>query len=182
MTASNRFVVISGIPGCGKSTIGLALANRLDSPHLNKDDFLDSILDGIECPNEETRHRLSRAADQAFERAARSCAMAVLDSFWRHPAADITSGTPSKWLVAPEIHAVEVFCNCPPELAATRFLGRLRHKGHLDPAWSHESLVAQSRELLRALPLGVGTLIEVDTTDSVDADLLARRVRIALEV
>jgi len=32
------------------------------------------------------------------------------------------------------------------------------------------------------LPLGVGTLIEVDTTDSVDAKLLAAEIQIALDV
>ncbi len=181
MAVSHRFVVVSGIPGCGKSTVGRALAEHLDTPYLDKDEILESLFDGLECSSEETRHRLSRAADEEFESKALSCTRAVLDSFWRHPSADTQSGTPSGWLTAPEVHSVEVLCGCPPELAATRFLRRTRHVGHLDSAWNHASLVAQSRKLMHRLPLGGGALIEVDTTDTVDLKQLAAQVRIALE-
>ncbi len=181
MTARRQFVVVSGIPGCGKSTLGRALAERLDAPFLDKDDILEALFDGLGCSDAEARQRLSRASDRVLEAIAGRCSRAVLCSFWRHPLADTTSGTPSAWLRAPAIRAVEVFCNCRPELAATRFLERTRHAGHLDSAASHASLVAQSRELLRALPLGVGSTLEVDTNGSVDTDRLAERVRIALE-
>ncbi len=183
MAVSHRFVVVSGIPGCGKSTVGRALAEHLDAPYLDKDEILESLFDGLECSNEETRHRLSRAADQDFESKALSCTRAVLDSFWRHPSANTQSGTPSGWLTAPEVHSVEVLCGCPPELAATRFLKRTRHDvGHLDSTWNRASLVAQSRNLMHRLPLGVGALIEVDTTGTVDLEQLADQVRIALDV
>lgn len=182
MTVSHRFVVISGIPGCGKTTLGLALARHLDVPHLDKDAILESLFHETECFDAATRHRLSRAADREFETTALGCSLAVLDSFWRHPSAGTDSGTPSTWLTAREIHCVEVYCTCAPELAATRFLERRRHSGHLDSEWNHESLVAQSRKLALSLPLGIGTLIEVDTTDAVDSWQIAERVRIALDV
>ena len=101
MAVSHRFVVVSGIPGCGKSTIGRALAEHLDAPYLDKDEILESLFDGLESYQEETRHRLSRAADRDFESKALSCTRAVLDSFWRHPSADTQSGTPSGWLTGP---------------------------------------------------------------------------------
>ncbi|MAG34483.1 MAG: hypothetical protein CL908_26730 [Deltaproteobacteria bacterium] len=182
MEVSHRFVVVSGIPGCGKSTVGRALAEYLDTPYLDKDEILESMFDGLERSSEETRHRLSRAADQDFESKALSCTGAVLDSFWRHPSADTQSGTPSGWLAAPEIHSVEVLCGCPPELAAARFLRRTSHSGHLDSAWGHASLIAQSQDLMHMLPLGVGALIEVDTAGAVDLKQLAARVKVALEV
>ncbi len=182
MAVSYRFVVVSGIPGCGKSTVGRALAEHLDIPYLDKDEILESLFDGLECSDEETRHRLSRAADQQFQAKALSFTKAVLDSFWRHPLVGTRSGTPSGWLTALEVYSAEILCRCPPELAATRFLKRTRHVGHLDSAWDHASLVAQSRALMRWLPLGVGTLIEVDTTDTLDAKQIAAQVRIALDV
>lgn len=181
MTPIARFVVVSGIPGSGKSTLGRALAEHLGLPYLGKDAMLEALFDDVQCSDEETRHRLSREADRAFERVARSHSRAVLDSFWRHSRDDTDSGTPSAWLTVPEIHAVEVFCSCDPELAATRFLNRRRHHGHIDTAWDHASLVAQSRRLLNMLPLGVGTLIRLDTTNSFDTTSLAERVRIALD-
>ena len=181
MATSHRFVVVSGIPGCGKSTLGRALAQRLDTPFFDKDDILEALFDGLGCRDGEARQRLSRAADRVFESVARSCSKAILTSLWRHPSADATSGTPSGWLRDSNIRTVEVFCRCLPELAAKRFLERSRHEGHCDSAWSHATLVARARELATVLPLGVGTTIEVDTTDSIDTDMLAERVRTALE-
>lgn len=180
MTVFHRFVVVSGVPGCGKSTVGRALAEHLNTPYFDKDEILESYFGELECSNEETRHRLSRAADLDFQTKTLNCTRAVLDSFWRHPLADTQSGTPSSWLAAPEIHAVEVLCGCAPELAAKRFLERTRPVGHLDRAWDHASLAAQSRNLMRELPLGVGALIKIDTTNAVDFKQLAVQVKTAL--
>ncbi len=181
MTRLHRFVVISGVPGCGKTTIGHALADHLAIPHLDKDAILESLFDGVECSDEATRHQLSREADREFETIAQSYSSAILDSFWRHPSAEVSSGTPSAWLPAPEIYSVEVYCRCAPEISASRFLERGRHNGHLDFRWNQVFLVVQLRDLARTFPLGVGSFqIEVDTTDDVDTILLAEQVRIPL--
>jgi len=52
--------------------------------------------------------------------------------------------------------------------------------GHLDHKWDHASLVAQSHDLALEFPLGIGALIENDTTSAVDLQQLAAQVRIAL--
>ena len=182
MTVSHRFVILSGIPGCGKTTVGRALATHLEIPYVSKDDILESFLEDLESCNEKTRHRLSRSADQAFQARALNCEVAVLDSFWRHPLAETQSGTPSGWLISSEVHAVEVLCVCHPELAAMRFLERKRHIGHLDSAWNKASLVAQSQELMKSLPLGVGVLIKIDTTDALELGQLTAKVKNALDV
>jgi len=105
----------------------------------------------------------------------------VLCSFWRHPSSPERSGTPSNWLQVPEIRAVEVFCECSPDLAASRFLGRVRHAGHRDFNRNQASLAAQAEKLVQTLPLGVGAVIDVNTTDSVDLEWVAERVWKALE-
>ena len=182
MSSRSRLVVVSGIPGCGKSTLARQLAELLAFSYLDKDDFFDLLLHDSPVVDEETRHRLSRQADRDFERAARCQPEAVLDSFWRHPSAHTRSGTPSDWLMAPEFMTAEVFCSCPPEIAATRFLARTRHPGHLDSAWDTASLVDQSRRLLSDLPLGIGPMIEVDTTAEIDVPRIARRIRVLLQI
>lgn len=182
MSVSHRYVIVTGIPGCGKSTVGNRLAEHLNTTYIDKDEILESYFAQLESVDEGIRHRLSRAADKDFQSLALNCATAVLDSFWRHPSADTQSGTPSNWLETPEIHAVEILCKCAPELAARRFLRRSRHPGHLDTEWSHASLLKQSHKLNLELPLGVGTLIEVDTTHPVAMEHLATTVRSALYV
>ena len=59
------FVVVSGLPGAGKSTIGRVLADQLQVPCLDKDDFLDRLLKNSSDPQRE-RATLSRSADALF--------------------------------------------------------------------------------------------------------------------
>ena len=64
------FVVVSGLPGAGKSTIGRVLADQLRVPCLDKDDFLDRLLENSSDPQKE-RATLSRSADASFIECAR---------------------------------------------------------------------------------------------------------------
>jgi hypothetical protein len=68
---------------------------------------------------------------------------------------------------------VEVRCRCPRELALARYRGRLgRHPGHLDRHRSDDEL--WNDELLR--PLGIGPVLEVDTSADVDVAALVRAI------
>ncbi len=182
MDPPTQFVVMTGVPGCGKSTLGRSLAERLGLAYLDKDEILESLFDGLGCADGATRQHLSRVADLVFERIARALPGAVLDSFWRHPDSDASSGTPSQWLIDPSYRVLEVFCSCRSEIAATRFLDRARHPGHHDSAWTHEALVAQSSYLLSTLPLGLGLTVEIETSRPYDMESIAKRVASALEV
>jgi len=70
---------------------------------------------------------------------------------------------------------IEVRCRCPRELAQARYSARSerRHAGHLDNERPSEELWNEHH--LR--PLGLGPLIEVDTTAPVDVKPLADRIR-----
>ena len=73
---------------------------------------------------------------------------------------------------------VEVHCFCPPDEAARRYdargLGPQRHRVH---TWT--SLPDEVRAEYDG-PIGVGTVIEVDTVEPVDVEQVAARVRAAL--
>jgi thymidylate kinase len=78
---------------------------------------------------------------------------------------------------------VEVYCDCPVELASARFAARSRHPGHLDhlrtPA-DHESGLARLRESYCG-PLRVAdTVVTIDTAQPVDLDAVVELVRAAL--
>jgi shikimate kinase len=169
-------VVVSGLPASGKTTVGRALADQLSLPLLDKDEVLEALFDSLGCEDREQRYRLSRASDEVLLRLAASTEAAVLVNWWDHDAA------PARLLaIADEV--VEVYCDCPVEVAVARFAARRRHPGHLDhlrtPA-DHERVTARLRESFRG-PLGFSdTVVTIDTGGPVDLDAVVETVRAAL--
>lgn len=161
-----RYVIVTGLPASGKSTLGHAVAAALGLPMLDKDEILEALFDSLGVGDAEWRTRLSRAADEVLRRQTLSSHGAVLASWWRHPGSPEGSGTPSDWLRSLPGALLELHCVCKPEVAAERFLTRKRHEGHLDRFKSPTEIVAGFRQLATLGPLGVGRLVEVNTEQS----------------
>ena len=170
--SSARFVVVSGLPGSGKTTLGRALSERLGLPLIDKDDILECLFDVLGCTTFEERHRLSRAAYEVLFRMAATAGSAVLVNWWHHDTAPDRLRSLSDDLV-------EVFCECPVEVAMERFIARRRHPGHLDhlrtPADHAESARHFSSFYPGPLILG-GTVVKVQTDGTVDVDSLIDEV------
>lgn len=170
MRSTRRFVVVSGLPGCGKSTVGRRIAPLLELALFDKDDFLEQRFEAEPKIDSDLRFRLSRQADDDLRAAAESSRGAVLVSFWRREELSTTSGTPTRWLRAlPNV--IEVYCTCPPAIAAERFLARTRHQGHGDTTRNRDDLARQFKSYAALGPLRIGRLLHVDTVqpDNLDA-------------
>jgi predicted kinase len=170
---SVRRVVVSGLPGSGKSTLGRQVASRLGLAFLDKDHYLEALFDSE--PSTSDRTCLSRCADEQFIDDALNADRAVLVSFWRRPELSTTTGTPTEWLENLS-DVVELFCDCPPEVAARRFRARSRHRRHEDPLRTEDALVDQLTALAALGPLGVGKLVRVDTMKSVDIETVVESI------
>lgn len=169
-------VVVSGLAASGKTTVGQALSERLHLPLVDKDEILEALFDTIGCDDREQRYRLSRASDEVLYKLAKSAGTAVLVNWWDHESS-------LKRLRAISPSFVEVFCECPVELAAARFVARERHPGHLDrlrTSEEHEEGLHLMRESFRG-PLRLSEhLVTVDTSRAVDVEGLVARVRSAI--
>lgn len=162
------FVLVGGWPGSGKTTLSRALAASLGVDYLSKDDAKEALMDALGTPAtvEESR-RLGRAAVTVTLRLARGCRAAVIDSTWYPYAAPLVAA-----LAGP---LVELRCVLPVEVARSRYRARSRDRRHLDAVRTDAELWGDV-----VAPLGVGTLIEVDTEHPVQLARLTRRVREAL--
>jgi shikimate kinase len=171
---------MSGLPASGKSWLGAALAPLLGLELLDKDDFLEALYERDEIGDAAWRERLSRQSDELFRSATMAAGAALLVSYWRHPGRANGGGTPSDWLLALPGTLVEVHCQCPAELALDRFRRRVRHPGHLDRLRREVDLSAKFNGYAAHGPLGLDTVITVDTSVSHDAQTLAADIRSAV--
>lgn len=158
-----RFIVVTGLPASGKSTLGQAVAEALGLPFLDKDEILEALFESMGTGDADWRLRLSRAADLVLQRQAMRSHGAVLASWWKHPRSPFASGTSPFWLQALPGHLIELHCRCKAEVAVQRFFARQRHAGHLDDSrLEHEELL-KFQQAAEWGALGVGRLIEVNT-------------------
>ncbi|MGO4391264.1 AAA family ATPase [Variovorax sp. M-6] len=156
------FVIVSGLPASGKSTLARSLAQELDLPLLDKDDLLEALFPTTGVHDEAVRRDLSRRADTELQEAARRFQGAVVTSWWRHPSSTMDSGTLVEWLSSLR-RVVEVYCRCSPVVAASRFLARSRHPGHLDGLRTHAELLETFKRQASLGPLGLRRCVVVDT-------------------
>jgi cytidylate kinase len=172
-----RFIVVSGLPGSGKTTLARQLAPALNLPLIDKDEILDLLFDSKGVGDAKWRRTLSRESDAILQRETASLDGAVLVSFWRLAGMLADSGTPTEWLEGlSNAVVVNVWCNCKPETAARRFLQWKRHPGHLDSSASYEEVLASLRKLAGLGPLGIEPRIEVDTSQNPNLDDLLRYI------
>lgn len=175
MPVNRLVVVVSGLPGAGKTTLGRALATALNLPFFDKDDLLESLFDSLGVASSDERRRLSRASDTLLRSLTEASSGAVICSFWRRPSMSDSSGTPTAWLAnLPATRTVEVLCECPPAVALDRFENRRRHPGHLDGRRERSTNQMSEFEFLAAQgPLGLGRVLVIDTTSDVDVVAVA---------
>jgi glucokinase len=177
-----RFVVVSGMPASGKTTLARRLAPALGLPLIDKDDILERLFESKGIGNAAWRRALSRESDLVLQAEASASTGAVLTSFWHQAGLPEDSGTPTHWLPGLSRLVVNVHCVCPPTVAAARFLARKRHAGHLDDSTNHERLVAQLYEHSLFSRLDVGPRVDVDTAREPRVDEVVREIELCWRV
>ena len=156
------YVVVSGPPASGKSTLAPPLAAALGLPLIAKDTIKDALMDQLGAPSIEASRELGRAAVRAMLAVARQCPGAVLESVWHRSRA-------VEELRALPLPIVEVFCRCDPETIHRRFRARAttRAAGHFDVERTTDELWNDDV----AEPVDGGwAVIEVDTARPVDLE------------
>ena len=96
--SQRQFIVLSGLPASGKTTLVRRLATALQLPIIDKDDILEGLFETEGVGDSVWRTRLSRKSDQVFRQEAIRSEGAVLVSWWHRLGMNSQSGTPTDWL------------------------------------------------------------------------------------
>jgi predicted kinase len=163
------FVVVSGPPASGKTTLSRAIAPAAGLPLIAKDTIKQALMTVLPVPDVGASRVVGRASVAALLAVAAESGGAVLESVWhRSRALDDLRRLPGQ--------VVEVFCRCDPVLAAERYALRagFRDAGHFDA----ERVTAELRNDEVARPVAGGwPVIEVDTARPVDVAPLVGEIR-----
>jgi predicted kinase len=168
--AGALFVIVSGPPASGKSTIAPPLASQLGLPLIAKDTIKDALMSVLPVPDIETSRQVGRGAVAAMLAvAAESPVGAVIESnFYRSVAGDVLRRLPG--------HVIEVFCRCQRSTAVQRYETRAgtRHAGHFDGIRSQEEL--WNEEVAKPVA-GGWPVLEVNTEAPVNLDEVVAFIR-----
>jgi predicted kinase len=164
------FVIVSGPPASGKSTVAPALAAALDLPLVAKDVIKDALVHSLGAPDLPRSRELGRAAVEVLLAVARTMGCGVLESVWHAYARAPLAALPGP--------TVEVFCRCHRDLLQARFTARSRTSagGYFD---AERSAVELWNDEVGRPVAGGWPVVEVDTGAPVDVAALARRVAAA---
>ena len=163
------FVIVSGPPASGKSTLAPQVASALGLPLIAKDTIKDALMSVLDVPDVDTSRQLGRASVRAMLAVAgQSPIGAVIESnFYRSVAGAELNALPGR--------VVELFCRCSGDVAWDRYRSRAgtRHAGHFDHDRTRDEL--WNAEV--AEPVAGGwPLLEVDTNTPVDVTAVVQFV------
>lgn len=165
-------LAVTGVPGAGKTTLGSAIAGALGVPFLS----LDAIKESLYAERAEQTvdlHALRLAAERELSVQLAAIAGSVVVDLWIAPERDTDRIT--TLFQQDRRGVVELLLRVPSDVAVARYVRRHRGGPHL-PA--DEQTLWRIREASAVFsPMGIGTCIEVDTSQPVDTDAILDRLR-----
>ncbi|MGH3470850.1 MAG: AAA family ATPase [Nocardioidaceae bacterium] len=165
-------VVVTGVPGAGKTTLANAVAAELDALLLSLDAIKERMFAGGQAGPD--RDALRRRAEAELAASVDAATGPVVVDIWVAPHRDTERVCR---LLKPYANRVaELLCRVPADVAVERYRRRERGGPHL-PA--DEATLQRVREAVDEIaPLSLGVCIEVDTSAPVELGTILDQLRL----
>ena len=166
-------VLVTGVPGAGKTTVARALSVKLNLPLLSMDAIKESLFDTLGVGDRAWGLQLRQAALEVIWSVLPDCPAGAIVDVWLHQTWNPDDA--ASVLARTDVVVLEVLCDVPGELAAARYAARKRHPGHLPPDQATLSRIVAAAPLMK--PLGLGPSLRLDTSRPVNVAQLTDWVR-----
>jgi predicted kinase len=170
---ADEVIMINGLPGAGKTTVGAALASQIPAYFLSKDILKERL--ARERKGAASARLGVFASELMWSRAAVQSGVVIAESFW-HRMRDVQFAADGL-LRSGADRAVEVWCTAPVDVVRERYRRRSRNPLHRDL----ERLATDWEDWAgNAEPLNLTPVITVSTGAPVDIAALVAAVRSVL--
>ena len=166
---TDRVVLVNGLPGAGKTTLATALARRLEIPLLAKDAIKEAVADAV--PGVVVPGLGPAVMELVWRLAAATPGPVIVESWWFAPRDRQFARDGLRRCGNPAV--VELWCECPAEIARRRFADRRRHAVHDD---ARRLAADWDTWAASAGPLHLGPVLRIPTDAPVDIPATASQV------
>jgi thymidylate kinase len=163
-------LVVTGVPGAGKTTLASALAKALEVPFVSLDAIKESLYSDDAVRRNPFELRLAAEATLTSQLDAVR-GMAVVD-IWIAPNRD--TSRVAALLREQRRDIVELLCRVPADVAIRRYTSRRRTAPHRSADASMLERIRRATDEFESL--GIGRCIEVDTSQPVEIDHLIHSI------
>ena len=179
-----KLIIITGLPGSGKTSIARVLQHTLTLPLISKDSIKEVLFDELGYSGRDWSKKIGQATFalmdvQIKELLSRHVSIIVEANF----KPDFDSEKFQSWIDTYNCSAIQIVCKADNEVLFDRFRQRAlageRHPGHDDVNQLEKWRAYFSDPELQALPLGITSkVIEVDTSnfDAIPTETILKQI------